>query len=340
MAANSQPQTFDELRTDLMNRVRTDTSLTATATQAGRYINIALHDMIISFGEILPWWERHATLVTQPQYTTGTLVATKGSVTLTGTSTLWNTNNDFGVTNVRSGGKFVIDGSEEVYEVDTVASDTSLTLLTKFIDTTTTASTYVYFEDEYALDAAFSRPIDQQSFFDAQEIDLIGRTEFRRRYPRNKVPGKPMVATIIDKAFSGDTTPIRKIRFWRPPDAAYVIPYNFVSSNLAVTSAGVEQVNLISDDDEPIVPLQYRHAIVFNALYHWYRDKLDDDRSAPAKAEYQGIMNRIGIDQEIGRPRPQFAPRISHYATRARSPYRRGGGSGRYTTGSSFDRGG
>jgi len=339
MGATTQVTDFSDLFTDLMNRVRTDTSLTATANQAKRYINIALHDMQISFGETLPWWERHATLVTQPKYTTGTLVATIGSTTLTGTSTAWKTANDHGANNVRPGGKIVIDGSQEVYEIDAVASDTSLTMLTKFIDATTTASTYVYFEDEYALASNFGRPIDQQSFFDAKEIELIGGTEFRRRYPRNNIPGRPMVATIVQKEFGSDTVPVRKLRFFRPPETAEIIPYNFVSTNLAVTSAGAEQAQLVNDSDEPVVPLRYRHVIVLNALYHWYRDKLDDDRSGPAREEYQGLMLRISADQEIGRPRPQFAPRISHYGARARNPYR-GGARGRYTTGTSFDRGG
>ncbi len=96
------------------------------------------------------------------------------------------------------------------------------------------------------------------------------------------------------------------------------------------------QANLSADADEPIMPLQYRHAIVFHALYHWYRDKKDDDRSQGAKGEYEGIMLRISGDQEIGRSRPQFRPRRGPYVSKAKRPYSSGRNS-RYTTGSRFD---
>jgi hypothetical protein len=319
-----------------MNQIRADTSGTANISQAKRLINIALHDMHVGFGERFPWAEREEILVTQPEYTTGTLVATKGSTTLTGTGTLWNTNNDFSVSNMRKGGKIVIDGGVEVYTISSVASDTSAEMTSAFIKTTEAAATYVKYEDEYALSADFLKPLDLQSFDQNQSIDLLGRNEFRRRYVRNKTTGNPRVATLIDKAFDGSTTPVRKVRFHQPPDEAYSIAYSFVTNKLAVSAAGVEQAQLSADDDEPIVPLIYRHAIVFHALYHWYRDKRDDARSQEAKGEYTDLILRMAGDQEIGRSTPRFAPRVGSYAISAKRPYSRSGG-GRYTLGTRFD---
>lgn len=335
MSTTSQVTDFSDLYTDLQNRVRAQTAVSATETQAKRYINIALQDMHIGFAEKMPWAERQAQLVTHAEYTTGTLSVDQGSTVLTGSGTAWDTNDAFGTKNMRAGGKIVIDGSAEVYEISAVAGDTSATLTAAFIDADASGASYVYFEDEYALHADFLRPLDIQNFDTAGDIDLIGRREFRLRYPRNKVTGKPRVATIQDKAFSGNTTPVRKVRFWKPPDAAYIIPYAFITNKLAVASDGTAQANLNADTDEPIVPLGYRHVIVFHALTHWYRDKKNDDRAAEAKAEYTDLMLRISGDQEIGRPRPQFRPRTSVYKNRAKNPYR--GRGGRYTTGSAFD---
>ena len=45
MSATSQLTTFSDLYTDLQNRVRVTTGVTATENQAKRYINIALHDL-------------------------------------------------------------------------------------------------------------------------------------------------------------------------------------------------------------------------------------------------------------------------------------------------------
>lgn len=335
MAAGTQVTTFSDLYTDLQNRVHVATGITATENIAKRFINIALHDMHIGNGEQFTWAHRQAYLRTKARYVTGTVTATVGSSTLTGASTLWDTNNDFSEKNAIAGGKLVIDGQESIYEVTTVGSDTDITMNTKWIDATEASLSYVYFEDEYALAADFLRPLDLQYFDSRQEVQIIGLREFRRRYPRPDTTGKPLVATIIDKPFSGNTTPVRKAKFWMPPDLAYLLPYDYVTSSLAVSSAGAAQTQLTGDTDEPIVPLIYRHAIVFHGLYHWYRDQKNDTRATTAKAEYEQLLLRIAGDREVGASRPQLAPRLGGYRRSAKRPYSRG--KGKYTTGSSFD---
>jgi len=400
VSSTTQPTDFEDLFTDLQNRLRITTNVTTTETLAKRYINMGLHDMHIGFSENMPWAERHAQLITQKPYTTGTVLAVQGSTTLTGTTTAWKSDNEHGFDNVRPGGKFVIAGGTDVYEVSSVTSDTVVVLTSNFaggsretgditafasaagstvtvtsaahgllanmvvgIDGTTSyngdftinsvttdtfnitdtfvaddatgtwasgslsGASYQYFEDEYALDSTFLRPIDQQSFADNMSIDLIGRTEFRRRYPQNRITGRPHVATITDHPFSGSTTPVRKIRFHRPTDKGYLIQYSFITSNLAVTSSGSEQASLSSDSDEPIIPIRYRAAIVLWALYHYYRDLKDDVRSQEAKLEYAGLMTRLAGDSEIGQARPQIRPRIQGYSRRAKRPW--GGRGGR-----------
>jgi len=404
VSSTSQVTTFSDLYTDMMNRAREDTGQSATVTQAKRYINIALHDIHLGQGEKYPWAERIAVLVTQPQYTTGTVTVTQGDTALTGTGTAWDTANAFGLANMRSGGKIVINGGNEVYEIDAVTSDTTATLTSDFVQDDVTDGTYVYFEDEYTLATDFLRPIDQQKFDSEASIDLIGRTEFRRRYPSNKVTGKPVIATltyrpiktsdsgtitsttsvgggttvwtnntladgdhvtiagttsyngtwtitlvtglkfVITATYVADetgtwTTPqtdVRRVRFHPPPSEATMVRYSYVTSNLARTNLGVEQASMSSDSDEPIMPLQYRHAIVFHALAHWYRDKHDDARSQEAMNEYSKIMLRIIGDQEIGGAKPRFVPRVGTYRRRAKSPW--SGGFGRYDLNGRFDR--
>ena len=336
MAVDTQLTTFSDLYTDLQNRVRVQTSVTATENQAKRYINIALHDMHLGFGEKFPWAHREADLVTQPEYNTGMVTISQGSTALAGTSTAWNTNNAFGVANMRAGGRIVIAGGVEIYEISSVTNDTAAVLTAAFVKSDASVVEYLYFEDEYALAADFLKPLDLQNFDANGDIDLIGRTEFRWRYPRSKVTGKPKVATIIDRAPVGGTTPERRVRFWKPTDQAYLIPYAYVTSQLATSSAGTAQTQLSADTDQPIVPLYGRHAIMFHGLYHWYKDKRDDTRRLDAKADYTDIILRLVGDQEIGRSQPRFQPRISPYAGRARAPFR-GRRGGRFTTGTAFD---
>jgi hypothetical protein len=322
LSSTTQVTTFSDIYTDIQNRVRVTTGVTATENQAKRYANIALHDMHLGVDYKFPWAERSAILRTQAQYTTGTVTATKGSTTLTGSSTAWNTNNDFSVKNMRAGGKVRIAGSLTPYTIDSVSGDTSATLTTAFVEETTSGATYVYYEDEYALASDFLRPVDMQRFSDQVPIDLISRTEFRRRYPSNSVPqSRPSVACIIDAPFSGSTTPVRRVRFAPPPSTNVLIPYTYITSNLAVSSAGVAAANMSSDSDEPIVPLRYRHAIVFHALAHWYRDKKDDSRTEAARGEYTDLMLRIMGDVEVGGVRPQIRPRMSEYRRSASRPW-------------------
>ena len=330
MSTTSQVTTLADMVTNLSNRLRLSTGVTATDTQLKTSLNTALHDLHLGLDYKLPWAERRAVIRTQDDYTTGTITTTKGSTAVAGSSTLWNTNNAFGVKNARANGRIVFSGSRTPYVVTTVTDDTNIVLSEKFTETSLAAgSTYTYYEDEYDLAADFLRPIDMQRFSLEASVDLISRTEFRRRFPIYSTLGRPSVATILDFAPSGNVTPIRRVKFASAPNDFYQIPYTYVTSNLAVSSAGVAAANLSADTDEPIVPLRYRHALVFHALSHWYRDKKDDTRSQEAKAEYVDIMSRIMMDTEVGAPRPQLRPRVSGYVRAAKSPYTRDGGYGR-----------
>jgi hypothetical protein len=433
------PANFFDLYTDLMNRTREKTGTSATYTLAKRYVNIALQDMHIGYAEKFPWAERSAILVTQPEYTTGTITVSKGSTSLFGAACDWTGNNDFGVANMRVGGKITINGGTDVYEIATVGSAVTATTTSAFVEDDVTTGTYKYFEDEYALASDFLRPVDYQQFSDGMEINLIGRTEFRRRYPRNYITGRPYVATIIDKAPTSGVTPNRKLRLHRPCDKAYSIPYTYITANLVLSGSaagtitftanpsgsdtltlngttwtfvasgatgaqtnignttvdtiddlvsdlnestdsnvrvatylrdgnalrveydtpgaegegytlaastatvsasalalGTPKPQFTADEDEPLVPLRYRHAIVFHALYHYYRDRKDDVRSQEAKAEYTDLMLRIAGDTEIGQSRPQIRPRSAIYKRRAAAPW--GGGRAKYDINNRFDR--
>ena len=94
MSTATQLTDFSDLYTDLQNRVRIQTGVTANENQAKRYINIALHDMHLGNHEKFHWSERQAVLRTQTPYTTGTVTISQGSNTLTGSGTAWNTNNN------------------------------------------------------------------------------------------------------------------------------------------------------------------------------------------------------------------------------------------------------
>jgi hypothetical protein len=154
--------------------------------------------------------------------------------TLTGSSTAWNTNNAFTVKNMRANGKVRIAGSLTPYTMQSVSSDTAaVTLSSKFTEADASAQTYIYYEDEYDLASDFLRPVDMQQLLGRGADRPDQEDEFRRRYPTNSRPGTPSVACIIDSAPSGNTTPVRRVRFQPPPSTAMTIPYTYITSNLA-----------------------------------------------------------------------------------------------------------
>lgn len=341
MSSTSQVTTFADLYTDILNRARVDTALTASVTQAKRYANIALQDMHLGFEYHLPWTIRRAELRTHAPYTTGTCSLSIGATALTGASTLWNTANSYSQNNARATGKFLIAGGRDIYRISSVGSDTAVTLRGSYVATAAaSAATYIYYEDEYTLASDFLRPVDFRMFSTVAEVPLINRAEFSRRFPRPVTAGRPQLATLLDDGISGSVTALKYVQFYPYPDSTYIIPYEYVTSYVAVSSAGAEATALSSDTDEPLMPLRYRHAIVFGAMYHWYRDKKNDARAQLMKSEYVDIMLRIAGDFDIGTaPRAKFMPQVGIYTGNSRRPYRRGTlrGSG-YDTSGRFDR--
>ncbi|MHC4646320.1 MAG: hypothetical protein ACYTBJ_12535 [Planctomycetota bacterium] len=463
MATTEAVRTFGDIYTDLLNRVRATTGYTPTENQAKRYANTGLIDMHLGTAEKLSWAERQSHLILQPSYSTGTVAITQGATAVTGAgSTLWNTANAWSINNTRPGGKMKVSGTQDTYTVSAVGSDTSITLAEKFVGSTVTAATYLYFEDEYTLAPDYGRPVDVRSFADGFDIGLIGRTEFRRRYPRNNVTGTVSVATIFDEdrfgapvisinatdtshdvdvavgtcrdstntvdilttalvkrldatwsagtgvgglnatdyaagtndmeasttyyffvimdatgtvdagadkdinctnlladsgytyyrrlativtnaagniftlTLFGGSTPLRKIRFHHPPAAAQLIPYSYITRYLVINSNGIRTEQMVNDADEPIVPHRFRTAIVLRGLYWWYRDRLDDARSAEVLQEYNSWVARMAGDNEIGDVRPKFRPNMTPYKRRARRPW---SGSGRrFDINGRFDR--
>lgn len=337
MSTSNQVTTFSDLYTDLQNRCRVTTGVSATEVQAKRYVNIALHDFNLGFQYKLPWLERTAQLRTHAPYTTGTVAINVGSTSLTGTGSLWNTANSYGEANARTTGKLVFEGTTDIYPITTVTSDTAIALTNKYVGSAAlSGATYTYFEDTYDLASDFLRPIDFQFFSQAYNIQLLPRDEFRRRFPRPNVQGNPQYACLLDLAPNGSTSPIRRVQFYPYPSTPLIIPYTYVTNAVGVSSVGTALTSLSSDTDEPLIPLRYRHAVVYHALYHWYRDKRDDARSQEAKAEYTDIMLRIVDDQDFGAPtKAHLRPANMYHVKR---PYRHGL-SGRHTSGGRFDQG-
>lgn len=325
MSVTSQPTDFSDLFTDLMNRMKAETTTTAVSNRAKRYINMALHDFHIQHN--WPWAERRATILTHPIYTTGSVsISSTARTTLEGTNTLWNTTvSGMGTTFARIGGKVRIDGDDDVHIISGLTSDTAATIGTRCTFkavVTSGASAFVhayagyrYYEDEYRLERDFFRLQDLRQFSDIAKIPVIGSQEFYARYPRNAATttGAPQVCTIIELGYDDNIEVRPRVLFHPVPDKVYMIPYRYQTSNLAVSSAGVGAANLSADADQPIVPLRYRHVLIPYAAHVWYRDLKNDERSQESYSEYTDLVKRISGDTFPQQDRPRMVAARMRY---------------------------
>jgi hypothetical protein len=341
MAAGTQPVSLLDLRISLLSKVRdvggTGTNANSVSINdiANSYLNTAVQDININ-PNVMPYWlHRRGVLITHAPYSTGTvsITAATSRTAVVGSSTLWNTAvTGYGFNNARIGGKMKFAGLNEIYTVSAVGSDTAITLESNYTGADLTAATYVYFEDEYALASDFDKPVDARLFSTDLNIPFIGPMEFRRRYARNDTSGKPRVATLNVLSSSGNTTPRPRLCLQPYPNDEYSIPYDYVTSNRAVSSAGVEQAAMTADTDEPLMPLKYRHVPVAHALSNWLADRKDDlERSLKAQKDYEQLMTRITNDAGIGmKDRPRLIARAGFNGSRR-------GRRGRYSTNDDFD---
>jgi len=334
MSANT-PTTYEELYTDALQRVRESTASTNTTAIdiMKRYLNQGLQDVHVQ--QNWPWAERRSVLQTKASYETGTVaIALNARTTVTGTSTAWTTDNGYGVNNVAVGDKIVFEGEQDVYTVATVPGAGSLTLEEKWVgDTALSGATYYTYRDEYALASDFWRLVDHRAFTTALPIPILPRQGFYAAYVRNNAPSQPRVSTIIDLAPSSSTARQPRVVFHPPPNAVYNLPYRYITTNLAVSSAGAAAANMSATTDEPIIPLRYRHMLVFYAIAEWYRDRKDDARASAARQAFEDTLRRAANDSAPERDHPRFI---------ARNPYRAGVAgfsvSGRrFSTGTRFD---
>ena len=338
MSVTTQPTTFADLYTLVLNQVRSQTSQASTLSQAKRAVNMALQDMHLGTDYQFYWAERQASLILQPPYSTGTVAITAGGTTVTGTDTLWNTAGTYGTNNIEVGWKIVFSGTNVPYRVSAIASDTSLTLNETYVGATLTAGSYSCYKDEYALPTDYLRPVDTQFFDDDREICLTDRRQLRRARPRNSTTGRPQWATQIELGPSASVDLRPRMVFYPPPNAVFKIPYAYITNQLVVSAAGALQTNFSADTDEPIVPLRYRTGIYLYAMAMVYEHK-DDVRRQEAMQSYMQFMQRALSDVTVGDRRARIEPQMGHYASRAMNPYNGNGRFRRWDTESkAFDR--
>ena len=349
MSATTQFTTFADLYNGLLKAMRTDSNNTATLEQAKRYINTAHSDMHVGFAEKVPWAIRDFSVASR------TFASILGTISLSDTvfdGPLGITSRDYEINNadlvnIPTDTKMVAvtsatgydngrEGSVKQTDVTPVDPQPLRGYTDEFVDIYQIGDVVRFYQDDINMPSDFMRLAGNQIRIGTRDLELTGRIDFRHQFAGRIELGRPHTATLID-SWDNDGLGLarRKIRLFPIPDVAERIYITYVTKNIVV-GASTHQTFFSADADEPIMPVRYRHAIFFHALYHWYRDRKDDTRSQEAKAEYVEIMSRIVNDTESGQSHMSIRPNTSHYRRKSTRPYQRRGGP-RYDFGR-FDR--
>tara|TARA_R110000851_G_scaffold74597_1_gene164479 strand:- start:2225 stop:3286 length:1062 start_codon:yes stop_codon:yes gene_type:complete len=351
MSSTSQFTTFSDLYNGLLKATRTDGGNTATVEQAKRYINTAHADMHVGFAEKVPWAIRDHSVTSR---TFASILGTIATSTIHSTPPVGGvTEHEYTINNedlidiptrtkmvaVTSAAGFS-DGREgTVVQTDSTPEDPQALngYSNTFDDVYQVGDIVRFYQDDINMPLDFMRLAGNQIKIGSRDLELIGRVAFRHQFAGRVELGRPFAATLIDSwDHSENGLDQRKIRLFPIPDVAERIYITYVTKDIVVGAGGLNQELMSADGDVPIMPIRYRHAIFFHALYHWYRDRKDDTRSQEAKAEYIEIMSRIVNDTESGQSHMSIRPNTNAYRRKASRPYHRRGGT-RYDFGS-FDR--
>ncbi len=169
----------------------TDAQSVADKARALIRINSIRADIVSRFSGRWASLYKEGWLPIVPVYGTGTIAATQGSRTITGTLSIW--------TSAMVGRKFLgPDGC--YYKIAAVASSTSLTLTEPYQGTSVTSGgSYQIWKDEYVLYPDVFSIIDIVNYYDPQQLTEETNKNGRLLYPKPTYSLPPRIFSLIGR---------------------------------------------------------------------------------------------------------------------------------------------
>lgn len=237
--------TFTDLQNEVYAHTGLDSSDATNIANVNRWINYAQQDICARW----PWtfMEGRESIVTIPDYSTGTVSVSSGSATVTGAGTTFTTAHGDGTYYMQ------FSGSNDWYRVSARASNTSVTIEQPYAGTTNlSASAFILRKIFYSLSSACDRIIDIRNWqtplkivqVDARTLDDI------RPNPQSTNSSYGYLAWGYDS--SGNIQ---------------VSPYPFPSdARLLEIRTNKRPVDMSSGSDSPSVPNKYAHVLAWGAI--------------------------------------------------------------------------
>ena len=246
------PLTLDNIIDDTCQKASIDRQNQQNITNLIRWVNIVQSDICNRYA--WPWLTSRTQVTSVIDKTAGTVDATLGSTTVSGTTT------SFASTDV---GRFIqFSSSNDWYRISAQSSGTSLTLETAYAPATETGMTYTIRTFSYNLPNDVRQVFDVRQFrtpmklvpLDTRYLDLLRPNQTATGNPRGYflyVYNNPQSATGQNYAISFE--PI--------PSVAMVIEIRYL----------IRPPSLSAGTDISVIPSNYQHLLIDGTLVHAYQ---------------------------------------------------------------------
>lgn len=264
--------TLADIRNAAINRVKGDAGDDATVN----FFNEAINTRYRTICSRKKWKFLRVTnrsLKLPIKYTTGTITISNGSRSVTGTGTAW-------TSDMRH--RWIKPSStDNSYRVVQVVSATSLIIASPLVESTITNGQYKLYQSELALFPDLEDIDDIRIDGKPWLIEPVGPSEVSRLRQKHAdregapfkytiegqsvYPGVLMQSFVMGYDFLGSGLTKAISLFPHIPDQDYTIhiPYK-------------RKVSVLADSDEPLIPIEHRHVLLYFAMSDWYmKDRQD-----------------------------------------------------------------
>ena len=316
------PTTFEDIWTRVANRARIPTSDTTRLDRIKQILNDVYLDICLQ--EDWYWLIKRHVFNTASAYDQGTITVTTGSTAFTFSTTPTSLGSFVGRKLLVSGGT---PDSLAVFRISTHTSGAATGLLdVAYTNTSSSTSSFNVYQDEYDLPTDFLSLVDSQRYGFALPAAPIGPRDMLELKARDTSEGKPQRYTVLDFDTTGDPSTQRQL--WVHP-----YPDQFYRTEVIYRRQATE---LISAEDAPAMPEEFRHVLTEGAMADVYTTMLaDESRGAYYRQRYEQGLARMAVqNREKTGQKSQIVPKDTHrgfFKGRRRGP-------GSMDLGSFFDR--
>lgn len=296
MSIDCEYQTFLEIQ----NAVITDSKGGEQARdRIKRYINQGYADLITR--------RKRAFLDTSYQYVIPGAIQGSCSLTLGSPTVTWTDTSTAIVFDADNTYKFWVQGQPEIYDVVSATTST-ITLDLDFLGPTDTAAEGVLVVDSIRVAQEIKTVYQVSHDYFQRTVNLVGPQELQiiKNYQFNQVLGKARHACAHKKTSDGE---------WR------LFTYPYADEDYIVNvQANNYFTKLVNDDDEPLIPPEYRQILYFYALAQEYQLQRNSSWHQIAMTNYNIWLARMDTELFGSQDEPRL---VFPYTNRFINPFMR-----------------